>query len=54
MKFKFLIEERCRQVVEVEAETLETATKNVEMMLDSGDVDLSATGDRVSQEYREL
>ena len=54
MKFRFLIEERYQQVVEVEAETLEAATEDIETMLDSGDVDLSTTGDRVSQDYREL
>ena len=54
MKFRFLIEERYQQVVEVESETLTAATEEVETMLDSGDVDLSTTGDRVSQDYREL
>ena len=54
MKFKFLIEERYQQVVEIEAETLTAATEEVETMLDAGDVDLSTTGDRVSQDYREL
>lgn len=54
MKFKFLLEEHYRQVVEIEAESHEAAVDKVEGMLDSGGVDLSVCGDRVTQTYTEL
>lgn len=54
MKFKFLLEEHYRQVVEIEAESHESAVGKVEEMLDSGGVDLSVSGDRVTQTYTEL
>lgn len=54
MKFKFLLEEHYRKVVEIEAESHEIAVDKVEQMIEAGDVDLSDSGDRVTQTYTEL
>lgn len=53
MKFKFLVTEQYRQIVEIDADDRDAAIEAMEAMMDSG-IDVSETGDRVSQDYQEI